>query len=266
MTEHNLEQELNDSEKWLVDGLAFLRSIERFKYKYRTIDKDIIVNAGETLTIYPGSVWDFSEGKGIYIQGGLIRILGTEKEPILLQAKMTSWGGISLVNTKLDNILNYTTIKDGMKDYGGGISTYNSILTLQNCNIYECEAKYDGGGICNNNNSSISMENTVIISNRAKFGGGINNTNNSSIDLISTAVIANNAEYYGGGIFNFINSSSRIKNTTITENYAEQGGGIYNHNGKVTSHLKSKIIQIGKNTIENNTLENIYQHTWPIKT
>jgi len=243
MNEDTLENSINESEKWLVDGLNGLKN------KFRTIDEDIYVRTGETLTIEPGSVWKFATGKGIYVQGGLLQILGTEKELVVLQAKMVIWNGVNIEDTKLDNIFKYSTIRDGKKEFGGGIYIKNSLLSLEDCIIEKCEATCLGGGIFSNN-SSLSMDTTTIKENHAtSYGGGVCNDRNSSLRMNNTTIKENHASR-GGGISN-LNSSVRVCNTTIKNNHAQEGGGVINY--------KSTLMLYGKNTIETNTPDNIYE-------
>jgi len=314
MTKHNLEDDLNDSEKWLVDGLEALSNIipskitEDYTIKSGVYDvnHDIIVENCK-LTIEKGVTLNFGLGKKLYIDADLdkksqIETEGTETEPVILQAKTIVWNGITINNTKSDNILRYTTILDGMKDYGGGINLNNSILTLENCIVKKCEAKSYGGGICIGNNSSIRLDNTTIIGNRSKKGGGIYNRksyfntkqttinenmancgagiyncNNSAIRMETSIITKNQAKNDGGGIYNSNSSSVSLQDTKICENRAEYGAGIFswlnshirmentlinlNHAkiyGGGIFNLFSKIFRYGKNTIENNTPDNIY--------
>jgi len=246
MNEDTLEDSINESEKWLVDGLNGLKD------RIKIINDDIYVRTGQTLTINSGSIWKFATGKGIYVEGGLLQILGTEKEPVVLEANMITWNGITIYDSKLENSIKYTTIRDGKKD-GGGINVSESNLFLNYSTIEKCEAELYGGAIYCSNNSSIKIENTIIKENHARdCGGGIYNNGASSLRIENT-IIKDNRAIYGGGIDNGDNiyrkTSLRLENVQIIENIASHGGGIYN--------VQATLVLFGKNTIENNTPDNI---------
>jgi len=274
MTEHNLEDELNESEKWLVDGLNELNRLipevitENYTIKSGvydvdhdirvencklTIEKGVTLNFGIDKKLYIGKVLYVGKGYDNTSQINTSQIVteGTKSAPVILQAKMMTWNGITINNTKTDNILRYTYIRDGNKFGfdGGGIDIENSLLSLEDCVIEKCEATH-GGGIYNNRSSCVRMKNTIITENHANWtGGGIETCYNSFLRMENTTISKNHAEKYGGGMCNW-ESTVRMENTTITENHAkENSGGIYSYD--------SKILKYGKNTIENNTPDNI---------
>ena len=96
---------------------------------------------------------------------------------------------------------------------GGGI--YNAgTLTLKNCTVSGCEAKYTslgnqgfGGGIYSQNSSSLTLENTTVSGNKATLGGGIFIDGSCNAQITDSTIQSNSAEsttlgtFGGGGIF-----------------------------------------------------------------
>ena len=96
---------------------------------------------------------------------------------------------------------------------GGGI--YNAgTLTLKNCAVSGCEAKYTslgnqgfGGGIYSQNSSSLTLENTTVSGNKATLGGGIFIDGSCNAQITDSTIQSNSAEsttlgtFGGGGIF-----------------------------------------------------------------
>ncbi|MBP5437578.1 MAG: right-handed parallel beta-helix repeat-containing protein [Treponema sp.] len=96
---------------------------------------------------------------------------------------------------------------------GGGI--YNAgTLTLKNCTVSGCEAKYIdlgnqgfGGGIYSQNSSSLTLENTTVSGNKATLGGGIFIGGSCNAQITDSTIQSNSAEstvlgtFGGGGIF-----------------------------------------------------------------
>jgi len=247
MTEHNLEDELNESEKWLVDGL---NKITRPTTIPEWITEDYTIKSGvydifhnvyvqnSTLTIEKGVTLNFGIGNWIVIgtqsfTDSRIVTEGTRAEPVILQAKITIWGGIELKYTMSDNIFKYTTIRNGKKNCGGGINAHNSQITLEDCLIEKCEGKDFGGGL-NFFNAVGKIENTTIIGNRVKVYGGGLCSNNSSIQINNGIIKDNKSDEHGGGVDVRSGSSIVMKNTTIKNNNSEMfGGGICIENAYV---------------------------------
>jgi len=139
-------------------------------------------------------------------------------------------GGIYVRNVNLDinncTISGNSTILTG--GVGGGISIYDSILTITGSTISNnTNAGGAGGGAAGiyNNGSTLTITDSVISGNSG--GGGIINVLYSTLTITSSTISNNTAEYDGGGINNCNNSTLTITSSTISNNSAIEGGGIY---------------------------------------
>jgi hypothetical protein len=285
MSDNNLEVKIAEEENKIIERLESMRTTHMeipewisedytIKSGVYNIDHDIRVWFGR-LTIEKGTTLNFSKGKKIFV--GIIKAYnqsenqdsvmksgseviianGTEDEPILLQAKTSSWGGICIYGSKENNLFRYTTIRNAQKNedgefvVGGGINIQQSKLTLENSLIEHCDAKLYGGGISSESSevkirntiirnssasqggglagyaSNIEIENTIVESNSANMGGGIQNWGGSEIRIKNSKIRKNKASFNGGGIYNE-KSDLKIEHTTIKRNQSDiSGGGIY---------------------------------------
>jgi len=255
MNEDSLEDKIGKMKREAIGRMTEIVDKEKLKDKFRNIYDNIYVRAGETLAINAGSVWKFVEGKGIYVQGGTLKILGTKEEPVVLQARNATWYGIYIENSALENLMQYTTIKQASKDNGGGIFASKSSLFITYSTITNCEAKWHGGGI-DTWKSNVKIDNSEIKHNKAEWGAGMSNRNYSELIVQHTAITNNAARMNGGGIAIFNGSEVQIANSNILNNNADSekeftymisGGGIYTIHSNVT--LKQS--RIAKNTSRN---------------
>ena len=159
------------------------------------------------------------------------------------------------VNGVIDPVLNGFSIlnsanidTNNSSGTGGGISSYNSRLTMSNL-IVSNNTAFSGGGVYANN-SSITISNCKIISNNAIAnpndyalgGGGISGS--GSIIIINSEILGNETDSYGGGIaLTNPGNSIEISNTLIANNIAKKGGGIF------LNHVRSDLNNV---TIANN--------------
>ena len=218
-----------------------------------TVKGEISLGAGDSLTIEPGTVFNFTGDYSFDIDGYLYAV-GTETDSIKFRPihPDSSWGGLDFNNSADDSSrLDYCVIT-GSNDNGiscvsscpyilsssisgnstaysgGGIIMYDSNPTIEYCSIFENHAVNQGGGIlCND--SSPRIGNCYIIDNSADWGGGIRS--NDSFAIINNCFIGNNVALEGGGGLFFDNSSDTVINCTISGNAALGltfgGGGIY---------------------------------------
>ena len=286
MAYKNLEQELNESEKWLVEGLEELANsmiipvnisgYHTIKSGTYDVDHDIIVNVDGRLCIEEGTTLNFKVGKGLYIgklleDGGQLCIYGTKSNPVVLQAKTSTWKGLSLIHTNKNNVINFTTIKNARKQYGGGIFTKNSTLLIVDSTIKQCKATSRGGGMYNLE-SDVYLDNSIVEENSANHHGGGIYTQESIIRVDNTDIIQNIANFRGGGIYN-IESELKMENSNVTENTSmEDGAGMYNDESNIrinksnitknSSHMSGggiynhkSFLSIGKSNITKNNAE-----------
>jgi N-acetylneuraminic acid mutarotase len=137
------------------------------------------------------------------------------------------------------------TITNGnaTKDYGGGIYSDHSTLTMDNCRVSGNTADIGGGMYSNGSFSgaNVTLNNSIFTGNSALQGGGMYSDGNQSANAATVTVnnstfSDNSTSYPGGGIYNFAemgNATVTLNNSTFSGNSAGNngtgdGGGIYN--------------------------------------
>ena len=85
-------------------------------------------------------------------------------------------------------------------DGGGGVLCEESLLTLTNCIITDCEASGYGGAVCSRTYSMLALENCVLMSNSAGVGGGGVYSGQSSAFISDCTITGNDSGTYGGGV------------------------------------------------------------------
>ena len=127
------------------------------------------------------------------------------------------------------------TITDGNADgpfprnYGGGMYSYISNLSVIACTFSRNSAGHDGeGGAMYNAASNMTLTNCILIGNWASYGGAMyNDYSNSSL---GGCILGRNSAQRGGAIYNY-DSTPSLTDCTCYENSAYYGGGMYNYNG-----------------------------------
>jgi len=146
---------------------------------------EISVQAGQTLTILPGTVFQHN-GNHIWKIYGQLNADGSESDSIKFVRQSAipdhEWGGIRFQGGASDaSTLTYCVIdhctQDGTNPYafGAGVFCNGVDLTLTHSRISNCYNVYDGGGIYAVN-SAIYISNCEIVDNKADAdnnGGGI---------------------------------------------------------------------------------------------
>jgi len=272
MNDDNLENRMRKMKKDVIERLEFEAKFSKEipelitgDYTIRsgiyTLSHDIRVENGR-LTIEKGTTLNFEKDKGVYIgtdytwNTSRIMTLGTQQEPIILQAKTATWNGITIARTKEDNSIIYTTIRDAKKKEGGGIYSGYSKLYLKNTTLKNCQAesfggiyfifgelqidnstieKCTGGGLLNQD-TELNIDKTTIKNNYS--GSGIYNA--SSDVKITNSMITENAH---GGISNS-SANVKIENTQIIGNTTPEcgGAGIHNSFGSVVTIENTRIM------------------------
>jgi uncharacterized repeat protein (TIGR01451 family) len=120
------------------------------------------------------------------------------------------------------------TVQNGASDYGGGIRSANSTLSLNNSIIRNNSAGYPSGGgiwVCG---GAVTLNDSSVTGNSGYRGGGILNDPtyclpSSVLTLNHSTVSGNTATTAGGGILN--QGILVLNNSAITGNLASGGGG-----------------------------------------
>jgi len=277
MTEDNLEEIIKKKNTQVVGKLEEKRlkkiELEKIGGIPEVITEDYIIKSGIysidhdirvencKLTIEKDTTINFSTDKGIYIgmyshdNNGQLITQGTSAEPIILQARISSWKGINIIYSKKENNIKHTTIKDAKKEKdGGGIYLTNSILYIENSTIERCKTTNYGGGMYITD-SEIKIYNTQIRKNSAKWGGGLYSSN-SEINIENTTIKENQArDNQGGGVAAY-KSEIRITRSSIRKNSAHRGGGI---------SILDSTVTIDDSTITNNCAEDLLKEGFSIE-
>jgi len=183
---------------------------------------NISVEAGDSLVLEPGVIFEFDESPSFNIYG-FISAVGTETDSIIFKPfdGVNTWNGIDFHDTHENNVLAYCSITQSDDK---AIYLHNSIVSISNCSISDNSST----GIKCINNSSITIDSCEIKNNNNNdYAGGLDISNSNA--EIFNCVIENNSALgnNGGGLY--INTSMiEISNCIINDNNSlNSGGGVY---------------------------------------
>ncbi len=220
---------------------------------------DISVEAGDSLTIEPGTVFQFGAGFNFNIYGYL-EAVGTPSDSIYFIPMLSGepWGSIifrsgSSHNSQLsysvitgaagsaincywvDVTISHCTIINNTANWGGGIYISYANPTISHCYVAGNQSVNNGGGIyCTRSSPTISY--CTVIDNSCNIGGAGSGrggggicVNHSSSPTIEYCVVQDNySAESGGGISINDDCHPQISYCDITGNSADtSGGGIY---------------------------------------
>ena len=213
-----------------------------------------------------GSTWDLAKATvqaGVdaasSLGGGDVWVAaGVYKERITMKAGVALYGGFTGVETDIsqrDWKLNVTTldasrkgavitvstgfglpvvvdgftIYNGQASYGGGVSCYNSSLTVSNNRIYSNKATVSGGGVyCDGDSYSVVITHNTILSNTAPSGGGVTSAGAGSCEVSWNIISSNKATAgSGGGILSSLSGLSVLNDVIKSNTAIASGGGIW---------------------------------------
>lgn len=157
------------------------------------------VDAGNTLTIEPGTTFLFSGHFNIKVYGTL-HAVGTEQDSIVFISQSTGWDyewcGIHFTSGSSPNsILSYAYLENARwimypDYYGGALQVDVSGVTISHCWIKNNKSS-DGGGLYVNN-ATITISDCVFFGNEAGNGGGLY-INNSTGVQVNNCIFAKNS-------------------------------------------------------------------------
>jgi hypothetical protein len=168
---------------------------------------DIIVPAGDSLIIEPGTFLRFKQDCSFIIRGS-IYANGTVNDSIVFERfdVDNTWKGIRLVNTEYSDNSEFTYVQVKNSSMGGMYITSN--CSINHSTICNNTGDFGGGiGIFDANNYNIVITNTEFFQNTGNEGGGIYiSLGSDEISLCLPTVIANcliyeNAANAGIGIY-----------------------------------------------------------------
>ncbi len=195
-----------------------------------TVTGDIAIPQNRTLTINPGVEVIFA-GYFKMTVGYMasLRAVGTESDHIVFTSidKEEGWGGIRLINTQEDDILQHCTI-----EYANKLdSNLDSIADTEGGGIICCGSYRDEPYFPIT--SSPIIDHCLLSNNSAIYGGAIACLDDSEAVITNNTLIDNEA--MAGGAIEIYFAYGTIKNNIIADNYAIViGGGIVNLAGNPT--------------------------------
>ena len=208
-----------------------------------TIDSDITVPAGNTLTIEAGVDVLFDSDVPFVVEG-VLRALGTATDSIrFLPGEAPEWGGIRLISTDSSS-LTYTRISGGHAEgdspTGGGVHA-EARLGMDHCVVSGNSAAELGGGVYIGG-PSVTLSNSTIAGNTALSNGGGVYVASSVVSLTRCTLLGNSSSAYGGGLYSY-SSTAALTNCTVTGNSAASGGaGLVNFAPTVSFVLLNSIL------------------------
>jgi len=193
------------------------------KETYR-VSGDIVVEAGASLQIDPGTEIEFADGVGI-LCNGLLKAIGTKKAPIVFRPSLKSWGNITLRSENArGSHLEYCLIEGG----GGlGVDTNNRPIIYKEGHRPHTTI---GGAIFL---SSLDPEfepddkpektviNNVIFRRNSALNGQVIYAEKSSVSLGNCLIENNGKGNLSSGLVCLVEGEHTIREITVREN---QGG------------------------------------------
>jgi hypothetical protein len=123
---------------------------------------DVIVPAGSTLQILPGTTVFFDPGAGITVQGGRLIAEGTRFNEVrftLYPGATGTWDGLQFLNTMQDNRLTWAVL-----EYGGSATTNAGMVGLTGSNLLIDHAYFDHA-----DHRRIRTENSSLVVRNSEF-------------------------------------------------------------------------------------------------
>ena len=191
-----------------------------------TIQEGINVSVnGDTILVQPGIYFENLnyDGKAITVASHYL----TSQDSSYIISTIIDGGNqgniVTIENVEFSYaIFSGFTIQNGFSTHGGGIFCHNSLFSLNNVILENCEALDQGGAIyCNS--SSFNIENCTINNNNIAMGNGIINCLNSEI-FSNNLYFHDNYSWDGGGLLIW-DSNIQINNSIFENNHNEMMGG-----------------------------------------
>lgn len=205
-----------------------------------TIDGDVTIASGNSLTIAPGVTLYFT-GPYSLVVNGTLTAQGTSIQPITFtRATVTDgskWGGIRFINADDSSLLEYCTIQyasrttiNDQDDLGGGVLIDDCSPTIRYCTIrnnHNTSVRGDGGGgaIAIIGDSTSLIESNLLTTNTSDSGGALCIGRDSAPVIRRNVISHNSANNSGGGIYLGAWARATIDGNIIRTNSAALWGG-----------------------------------------
>ena len=212
----------------------------------------VILQSQTVMNVYGGTFRN-NEAKG---DGGAIYLNGKSVLNVY-NATMTgnkagNRGGAICYFTNTTGSITGGTIKDNYAGgYGGSVAAHglNTSVTIKNMKFTGSESAGYGGAVSFTWNSCLTMENCEVYDNKALKGGAMYLAHKTTVNLKDVKVYNNTAAETGGAFYLDVGNTINFTNVKILNNEAVElsGGGIYT---RANLHLKDCLIDgnsAGKN-------------------
>ncbi|MBI5060206.1 T9SS type A sorting domain-containing protein [candidate division KSB1 bacterium] len=202
---------------------------------------DLVINAGDSLTIAPGTRMLFPPGAKLSVLGTLLAE-GTETDSIYFTRSQptdtSGWFGVRMLS--LDGLrtsrMRYCVVEYGgasgnPASRGGGLEVANSAaLEISHCELRYNAAVLYGGGMAIDGSASVVMQYCRFLLNRAANPGGQGGglfVGSSDAQFVSDCVFDSNMSASNGGGVYFQSSGSEFLNCRIIGNSSRSGAGLH---------------------------------------
>ncbi|MBA4386348.1 MAG: hypothetical protein C0404_00095 [Verrucomicrobia bacterium] len=137
---------------------------------------------------------------------------------------------------------------------GGGMHSWSSSPTVQNCVFSNNYASRHGGGVSFCAAAPVTRDCVFADNASAIYGGGMDN--GLSTSTVERCVFIRNSSYRGGGMYNGTTPTSSVQRCVFSGNSAYSGGGMYNNSAPIV--LKNNIFSGNLATYDGGGLRNAY--------
>ena len=199
-------------------------TLSKASSSYYYVENDVTIGSNGVLTVEPGVIIYFSQGKGINVQGKLL-MEGTEEEPITLTSYYPSekWGAISFNNSVGTSELNYVNISNSTTgidtiNFFAAVSSYYSTVQLTYVNFdqvkFPVSSQWSDMTI-----NSCRFENVTDV-------GDYINCNGGNLTVQNSLFIGNNLSDMDALDLGFMLGTTRIQNNIIRDFTGSNSDGI----------------------------------------
>ena len=236
------------------------------------VTKNLLVRKGATLSIHPGTTFQFAPDTHLRVRGKLMA-RGTKGQPILFTGDPRSvWGALLVENRSMPDemadddregeteispncVLAHCTLENGsgiqMDGAGGrvvnciirnngssGVAIRDASADIEHCLITGNHGGRNGGGIYAYSSRPVNIIGNIITKNVTRGdGGGVLACGyhaNAAIHLSGNEIANNRCEGQGGGVWA---GRSAVVGNSILENRADgEGGGLYTSSSMIVDN------------------------------
>ena len=190
---------------------------------------DLNVQGNDTLTIEAGVILFFENNKKFNVAGTIVAEGSTEKIINFRSFGDTNedwWHGIRITNPTSVSIIKFCIIEHVKQDINdtytnSAIEITNSKAVIENC-VFRTNFSVNGGGL-SAFNSDVTLMNNIFRDNSADNYGGAIYLQNSFSTIINSTIYSNFCYNFGGGIVFSDPLTSGIQNNIFYDNLSSKG-------------------------------------------